>query len=211
VTKSAIKPAPRAAPSVRARASALPPVERRAVIVEATVALLLSDGSGVTTRQIAKAAGIAEGTIFRVFPDKETLIHAAIETAFDPDPSAFALAAIDPNLPLHDRLVAAVEILRLRVTIIWKLMTAVGMTRPPAGADAAVDPRTRSDVQALAKVFDPDSQYLRREPMEAALLLRGLTFAGTHPALIADEPLPSSEIVSLLLDGIRNLAGDLPC
>ena len=59
------------APS-RTRATALPPSERRAEIVAATLPLLLAHGAAVTTRQIAEAAGIAEGTIFRVFPDKES-------------------------------------------------------------------------------------------------------------------------------------------
>ena len=35
-------------------------------------------GRDVTTAQIAMAAGTAEGTLFRVFPDKESLIQAAI-------------------------------------------------------------------------------------------------------------------------------------
>ena len=66
------------APS-RTRATALPPSERRAEIIAATLPLLLAHGASVTTRQIAEAAGIAEGTIFRVFPDKESLIEAVVE------------------------------------------------------------------------------------------------------------------------------------
>jgi len=187
----------------RTRAPALPPDERRAAIVAATVSLLLTEGAGVTTRQIAEAAGIAEGTIFGVFPDKESLIQVAIETAFDRAPLDDALRSVDLSLPLEARLTAAVEILRRRVTTIWKLMTAVGMTKPPEGTASNTEPRGRADLAALAALFEPDRRRLRRDPQVAAHLLQGLTFAGTHPALIADEPLSSSEIVSLLLDGIR--------
>jgi AcrR family transcriptional regulator len=45
------------------------PDDRRRAIVAAVVPLLLEHGDDVSTRQIADAAGIAEGTIFRVFPD----------------------------------------------------------------------------------------------------------------------------------------------
>jgi hypothetical protein len=83
-------------------------------------------------------------------------------------------------------------------------MTAVGMTKPPAGSDSTVGPRDRSDLTALAGLFEPDRGLLRRDPLAAAQLLRGLTFAGSHPALVADEPLSPTEIVSLLLDGIRS-------
>ncbi len=55
------------------RAESLPPDERRAMIIEAMLPLLLEHGEMVTTRQIAEAAGIAEGTIFRVFADKDEL------------------------------------------------------------------------------------------------------------------------------------------
>ena len=66
------------------RAAALPPEERRAALVETTLHLLIEHGPSVTTRQIAEAAGIAEGTIFRAFPDKEHLIEAVVERVLEP-------------------------------------------------------------------------------------------------------------------------------
>ena len=61
---------------------------RRRAIVEAITPLLIEHGGGVTTRQMAEAAGIAEGTIFRVFSDKCALIHEAIKSGMDPRPSS---------------------------------------------------------------------------------------------------------------------------
>src|SRR3954470_11169638 len=112
------------------RATALPPEEGRAEIVAATLPLVLAHGSAVTTRQIAEAAGIAEGTIFRVFPDKESLVEAAIESALDPAPTDAALRAVDRGLPLEERLRVAVDVLQRRLAEVWRLLSAVGAAHP---------------------------------------------------------------------------------
>lgn len=188
------------------RATALPPDERRAAIVSATIPLLITHGPAVTTRQIAEAAGIAEGTIFRVFADKDALLEAAIDTAFDPAPLVAALGTIDLGLPLAARLETAAEMLQRRVTDIWQLMSATGQVKPPHAGHAKTG---RPDLTALAALFAPDAERLTRPPLEAAHLLRGLVFAGTHPALIIDDPLTPHDIVSVLLDGLRARPSDI--
>lgn len=185
----------------RGRASALPPEERRARIVAATLPLILEHGSAVTTRHIAEAAGIAEGTIFRAFPDKDSLLGAVLQSALDSAATDAALDAIDPTLALEPRVIAAVEIVRRRVADIMRIRTAIEMMRPASSALAVQQQST--DLSKIAKVFEPDRDSLRRSPMQAAHLLRGLTIAGTHPALLLEAPLTSEEIVSVLLDGIR--------
>ena len=191
------------ATSPRTRAAALPPEERRAAIIDAAVPLLLAHGAAVTTRQIAEAAGIAEGTVFRAFADKEALLAAVVESVVDPAPAEAAVRAIDPALPLEARLAAVVGIMQDRVDRIWQVMTAVGMTVPPEHRRAAARSRTAPELLAVADVIAPDADRLDRDPLDAAILLRSLTFACSHPALVVGDPLPADEIVALLLDGIR--------
>lgn len=113
------------------RAPALSRDDRRAAIIDATVPLLREHGRAVTTKQIAEAAGIAEGTIFRVFATKDAVIDAAIPQAFDRSRMLAELAAIDRSLPLRARLTAFVTVLQTQFVAIFDLMAALGFVAPP--------------------------------------------------------------------------------
>src|SRR5437667_7511371 len=109
------------------RATPLAPAARRAAIVEATLPLLRTHGLSITTRQIAEAAGVAEGTIFGVFPDKEALLQAVVEAAVDPEPVRAQLGTIPVDDPLEERLVAAVKVIQSHLAGIWALLSAPGL------------------------------------------------------------------------------------
>jgi AcrR family transcriptional regulator len=188
-------------PPVSKRATALPPDERRSMIVEATLPLLLEHGDRVTTRQIAEAAGIAEGTIFRAFGDKDEVITAVLDTALDVGPLDQAVAAIDPSLPFEDAAVAAIVIMQQRVIDVWRLVSSVGMRFH----DRARRPIVDSD--ALTKLFEANRDHMRVEPAVAARLLRALTLSTTHPTIV-DEPMSPDEILTLFLHGV---AGGASC
>ena len=186
---------PSSAVTVKARATALPPDERRSMIVEATLPLLLENGEMVTTRQIADAAGIAEGTIFRVFADKDAVIAAVVESALDTAPLERALEGIDVTQPFEASVAAAVAILQQRVVDIWRLVSSVGtrfhddQRRPIADSDA------------LVKLFETHRDSVAVDPLVAARLLRALTMAATHPLLV-HEPMTPADIVDLFLHGV---------
>jgi AcrR family transcriptional regulator len=188
------------------RALPLSPDDRRKSIIAATIPLLRRHGRAVTTSQIAMAAGVAEGTLFRAFPDKEALISAALETALDPAPFEAELEKIDPALPLRDKLLATVEAMQRRVEHIWSLMAMLGIQLPAARSEAETKMIAKRDEKArtlIAALFAPHRDEIRCEPEQASHMLRAVTFAGSHPRLAEGQPLTAGEIVTLLLDGIR--------
>lgn len=180
----------------RRRAPSLPPEERRAAIVAAALPLLVERGTSVTTREIAEAAGVAEGTLFRVFGDKDALIGAVVDAAVDPTPLEEAFDAVDPSADLHTRVVEAVRITQRRIVDLWRLASAVG----PAFRERMTRPLTDSEV--LTRLLAPDAHRLRMEPRAAARLLRALTLAMTHP-MLSPEPQPAEHIAEVLLHGIE--------
>lgn len=195
------EPAADAEPAVRSsRATAMPADQRRSMIVAATLPLLLEHGDRVTTRQIAEAAGVAEGTIFRAFTDKDDVVVAVVEAALDPAPLDRALGEIDPDLDLETALASAIEIMQRRIIDIWQLVSNLGaryhdMTR-----------RRVADAEALVRIFASHRDRITEPPAKSARLLRALTLATTHPTLV-DTPLSPAEIVELFLHGVGTAKG----
>jgi len=184
---------PTAIPKAK-RASALPPEERRSMIIDATLPLLLEFGDRVTSRQIAEAAGIAEGTIFRAFADKDEIIVAVLDAALDQAPLEHALRNIPADLTFEAALAAAVEIMQQRVIDVWRLVSSIGtrfheQTRRPL-----------ADSDALVQLLTKHREHFATEPVIAARLLRALTLSLTHP-MLAGEPTAPDELVQLFLHG----------
>jgi AcrR family transcriptional regulator len=189
------------------RAAPLPPEQRRAAIIAAALPLISTLGADVTTRQIARAAGIAEGTIFRVFPDKDSLIRAVVDSAFDPEPAIALLEAVDPRLPLRELMAEIVEIVRQRLADVWRLMGALRVYGPPENHvhKRHLPPESNgSDPLAatVEKLLQPSAAELRVTPAYAVRVLRLLVFSGTHPRISEENPLTTTDIVSILLDGL---------
>jgi AcrR family transcriptional regulator len=183
------------------------PAARRAAILDAARPLVMRHGSAVTTRQIAEAAGIAEGTIFRVFPDKESVVQAVVAEVFDPAPTLRELAAVDRGLPLRQRLVATVAVLQNRLSQVFGLLDALGWIRPPEPDEAGSRPQPPAGINdafraATVDIVGRDAPALRVPAAELAHVLRLLVFSGTHPMISDGRPLTPEQIVTILLDGL---------
>jgi AcrR family transcriptional regulator len=187
----------------RTRAAPMSPEERRAALIAATVPLVRQHGFDVSTRQIAEVAGIAEGTIFRVFDTKEDLLREAVQAALHPGDMEQRLLVIDLSSPLPERLRWAADLLQQRMASLVELASAVGRANFPHVQSDAVRAQHQRLHELLVKLFEPDRDALRVEPEYAARLLRIIAFGGSNPHL-TDGPLMSPpEIVDLLLNGIR--------
>jgi AcrR family transcriptional regulator len=188
------------------RATPLPRDERRAALIAATEPLLEQFGREVSTHQIADAAGVAEGTIFRVFATKEALIDAVLDEVFDISRTCDQLATIDESLDLEARMVEAVTVLQGRLRRVFALFHALRLhRRPPENSD---DFRRRQQADneqlnaALAALLKQDVDHLRLDPSSAASALRTITFSLTHPILSEPKLSDPARIVDLVLHGI---------
>jgi AcrR family transcriptional regulator len=179
--------------------------ERRAALIVVTEPLLERFGRDVSTRQIAEAAGIAEGTIFRAFATKEELIDAVIEDAYNIQRTCDELAKVDLSLNLEQRLVSAVEILQKRLRRLVALFWSLRLRKDAPDLDS-FRAKQQADNEllnnAIAALIKPEHDQLRLDPVEVASVLRAITFSVSHH-LLGDQRLADPRrIVDLVLYGV---------
>ncbi len=159
------------------------PDERRDAIVTATLPLLLERGPEVSTREIARAAGVAEGTIFRVFETKQELIHATILAALQPDAELAELAALPEGQPLVERIAAVLDVLATNIARTRTLFATLfgdrdggPPPRPTKHPGPPHDARLRI-FAAAADALEPYAGQLRIPTSAAARILSALAFS----------------------------------
>ncbi|TQL03951.1 TetR/AcrR family transcriptional regulator [Cellulomonas sp. SLBN-39] len=201
------------------RAAPLPPAERRRAILRAVRPVVAERGLEVTTRELAEAAGVAEGTLFRVFADKRALLREAALDAADASEAVADLAAIDASAPLERRLCQVVEVTVARVERVMVWMSLVHRLGPDDSAheDAAQAHRAwaarQRDARAavhdeLARLLAPDAARLRMPVADAVelldALLLGVVVRGEQDRRrgVDAQPLAPARLVDLLLHGV---------
>lgn len=181
------------------------PDERRAAIIASTVPLLRDKGRAVSTKEIAKAAGVAEGTIFRVFESKDELVSACVHNAFETEALRGRLLEIDRELPLRERLAEAVSTMQDYLRGIFSLMsvlqaTGQQMRRPQKGEDPRREQANAAIDAAFADLIGDDAAQLRLPALEVVNYLRMITLSSVHP-MLNHQGSSAQELVDVILEG----------
>lgn len=165
------------------------------MIMDAALPLLLERGEMVTSSEIARAAGIAEGTIFRVFANKDELIDEVLRRAMDPAPVETAISEVDTGAGLEAAVTEVVRILQRRMADAWRLLSNLGPRFH------RLEHRRLVASPALIKLLESFKAELDVDVEEAAQVLPSVTFALTHP-VTSREPSPPDRVARVYLRGV---------
>ncbi|MFN3866349.1 MAG: TetR/AcrR family transcriptional regulator [Demequina sp.] len=192
------------APPRAGRAQRMAPDARRSSIIDAAIPLILEHGAEVTTRQIADAACIAEGTVFRAFADKNELIDAAIERVTDPTEVLGALERIDPAATLEDKLDQIVALLHSSVSGAVEFLGALGPrehARHRGGNHHRHHPMLGEATELIGSLLQPDRDRIRVPIVTAIELVRVLVLGTSIPIMRGAQIDPAS-LSDFILRGI---------
>lgn len=159
---------------------------------------------------MAEAAGVAEGTLFTVFPDKAAMVRAAIDQHMDPEPLRASLAAISPDAPLEARLAEAASVIVAAIddliafgmvlrTLPHRHDRHAGPPGPKGTPPATLVAWNAALTSSVTALLEPHAPALRLPPERATAALVGLLFVSRRPFTSPEERLTVPEIVGLLL------------
>lgn len=185
-------------------------------LIDAAIPLMSRHGSAVTTAQVADAAGVAEGTIFRLFADKNSFLDAVLEHALDADHVSESLSQIDPTLSARERIIRAAEAIRTHFERALPVMHGAMRHGQAARAGSSVG-RMFGSLLLESEALFVDELKRGRVHGDARVLARMLV--GVCQSVVWQDyfergprPMLSTEqFVSVLIDGCCvRVAGDGP-
>ncbi|MFH5185451.1 hypothetical protein ACHHV8_23940 [Paenibacillus sp. TAB 01] len=181
--------------------------------------LLAEIGPTVTTLQSARAAGVSEPTIFRVFADKTEVLAAYLEEATKQEHTAMELEAIELEAGLEQRVMDLIEVIRLQGERTGAVVNAIQMAAPAKPRDRLAlsdedirqlnEQRTHSYTiirSAVCRVPAPDEPRLRKPVSDIAVMILAVDMplgrSGGRDA--GQASITTEQLADLILHGIVN-------
>jgi AcrR family transcriptional regulator len=204
----------------RATATGEPASNKREAVLAAAIRCFAAQGlTGSGMREIARAAGLTEGTLYHYFRSKEELIEAAFHwSAFQASDLREAMAR--SSVPLRERLVAvAGEFLAAlrrdpdwtRVVIREAMRAGAGRERNPIRG--ALIPLAAQRIQVLAAALRDEmdaGRIARRDPRRVAEhLFHALIGHFVAEAIAGPTPPPRAGADPFVVDLVDAIAGQL--
>jgi AcrR family transcriptional regulator len=174
----------------------------------------LEQGLNVPTRDIAEAAGIAEGTLFRVFPTKQELIEAVLGEMLDPSELIRQLRAIDLRDPISQRVEQLVTILLDYGSSLRSMALLLHTAGPTAESWCPQPPNWKTDYfevhlqtisREIGQVLASEAQRMAVDLMTAAAVVLSLTLSTLFllPALSRSTPQRTELLRDLIMGALR--------
>lgn len=192
-----------------ARRKRLAPDERRAQILEVAAELFGEYGSTLTSAQLASAAGVSEGTVFRYFPDMSSLMREARRKAIGLNSLLVLLESAAKHPDRRERLMAAGSAITTKIVETSRLVQASGQSPEHPHRD-----EIHEVLDALTPLFSDCEPHPIAHRQQAAMFM-GLLVSGTifHSGEDLDgasgqpcsTPVEVGHIVDLFLGGLACL------
>jgi AcrR family transcriptional regulator len=184
----------------RERARRLAPEQRRAALLASATELFIAQGPNFTTADLAHAAGVSEGTIFRYFTDKPTLVAECRRSAMGLDELVPEILAAAELPRFEDRVLAASRLLNDRILRMVQVMTDDGGRHDHDDTGEVASQL----IAAMTPVFEGVEAELggSTEPSQLANLLLGMLMSNTFLCeKTSTEPVPVERLVEIFLHG----------
>ncbi len=193
--------------------------ETRARLIEATKSVVREVGyAHATTKAVAEAAGVAEGTIYRHFPDKVSLFFAAalsgsqvIIEEFATLPDQAGTATVQENL--ERALIRLLEVRQDLLPLELAMMSDPEMAKRRQAMEAPeLLPGLPSPPEAISAYLDAEARLGRvrsdLDSRQVSLVLLSALFGlmlapGADPTVPGDVSTQIGPFVSLMLQGIE--------
>lgn len=187
------------------RAAPMAVQERREWIAVEAIPLFVEYGASVTSKQLAEYLGIAEGTIFRAFADKEALVKAVVEAFFVQTHETVTADLLVNQAGLRDTLLTIIRTTREFSRGVFRMLSLLDHDEVH---DVIKHQDNRCFEDTVKQALSPYAEQLNLPADRLGALIKLVVVAASAPRLSASVPLDDEEILNFILYGIIGQAPD---